>query len=289
MDEDGDVDLLETEWDGERLHPMRQVSEVGRDLPFVLDRFTSFQSFAIATVEQVVGAERLARAERLEATTLAHTLFVNDGAGRFEARPLPEAAQLQTGYGVTLADLDGDGHLDIYLVGNLSATEPMHTGPLDSGVGALLRGDGEGGFEPVPVAESGLSVPADGRGLAVTDLDDDGWLDVAVGVNDGALRLFRNRGVSGRSGLVVRLVGPDGNPNGVGSTITVTRSDGLVLTHEVGAGGSFLSQDGTRHVFGLGEAGGPADVAVRWPDGAEQTVTGAEPGALLMVDRADAP
>ena len=63
-------------------------------------------------------------------------------------------------------DVDGDGHLDLILAGNLYSAEP-NTPPADAGNGLWLRGDGHGHFTAVPPAESGFLAPLDVSDLAL--------------------------------------------------------------------------------------------------------------------------
>ena len=65
---------------------------------------------------------------------------------------------------------------------------------MDGGLGVLLLGDGEGGFEPVWPDRSGLIIPGDARSASALDLDQDGRLDLIVGENDAPLRAFRRLG-----------------------------------------------------------------------------------------------
>ncbi|MDR9410520.1 MAG: hypothetical protein RI573_16875, partial [Balneolaceae bacterium] len=59
-----------------------------------------------------------------------------------------------------------DGHSDILLGGNLYESEP--TAPrADAGNGLWLRGDGQGGFTPVPPMQSELVAPGDVRDLQI--------------------------------------------------------------------------------------------------------------------------
>jgi hypothetical protein len=86
-------------------------------------------------------------------------------------------------------------------------------------------------------------------------------------MNDANVMAFENQGLVGRRAAAVRLHGRAGNPTGVGSKVTVIRSDGLRQTAEVQAGGGYLSQQSPPLWFGLGETAQIASIEVRWPDG----------------------
>jgi hypothetical protein len=55
----------------------------------------------------------------LEAAWLETTVFLNRG-GRFEAVVLPGEAQFAPSFGVSVGDMDGDGHEDLFLSQNFS-------------------------------------------------------------------------------------------------------------------------------------------------------------------------
>jgi hypothetical protein len=138
---------------------------------------------------------------------------------------------------------------------------------MDGGVSLLLLGRGDGSFEPVWPNRSGLMVPGDGRSLTTADWNGDGWLDFLIGVNNGELLAFENRGSKANRTLTVRLQGKPANPTAVGARVTVVLGEGARQTAEVYAGGGYLSQSGSALVFGLGDAGAVKEVEVRWPDG----------------------
>jgi hypothetical protein len=269
VDDNGSLDLIEAEYVDGELWPIRDRGPSGRQVPSLLQKFPTWLAFGQATLSEIYGD--LSSARRLEATELAHSVFWNDGRARFTHERLPAEVQVMPGYGVAIADLDNDGYQDIYFVGNNSHAEPM-TVAFDGGIGYWLRGGAERRFESVPVAASGLFVPEDGRGLAVADYDRDGWLDIAVGVNGGAVKLFHNRGVAGNSGLRVWLNGRPGNRSAVGAVVEVVRGDGSKLRQEVQAGSGYLSQNGRLLVFGLGRQAKVSGVTVLWPDG-QQTLS----------------
>src|SRR5439155_1434223 len=91
----------------------------------------------------------------------------NDGGGTFSASALPNLAQIAPIKAIIAHDVDGDGHLDLLVAGNLYDTEP-NTPRADAGDGLWLRGDGKGNFTPVPPTKSGFLAPLNVSGLALT-------------------------------------------------------------------------------------------------------------------------
>ncbi|MBM3396331.1 MAG: CRTAC1 family protein, partial [Betaproteobacteria bacterium] len=100
-------------------------------------------------------------------------------------------------------------------------------------------------------------IPLPARGAAIGDLDNDGWLDIAMNCNDRAPVILRNRGGPGHWLQV------DAPP---GSTVAVRTSAGLVQHGFASTAGSYLSSNDPRVHFGLGEAG-KATVVVTLPNG----------------------
>lgn len=100
-------------------------------------------------------------------------------------RLLPETM----GGGVALFDFDNDENLDVLFVSGM----PWPGDPRPERFTSSLRlytGRGDGSFEDVTEA-AGLSVELAGMGVAVGDIDNDGWVDLFV-TCVGPNRLFRN-------------------------------------------------------------------------------------------------
>jgi hypothetical protein len=180
-----------------------------------------------------------------------------------------------------MTDFDADGFTDVYLVQN-SYSPRREIGHWDGGISLLLAGQASGHLSVVPFGEGGLIVPGDAKSVVVTDLNLDPWPDVVVGINDEKVVAFENQGVMGRRMATVRVRGRPGNPTGIGSRVTVIRSDGLRQTAEVQAGGGYLSQQSATLWFGLDSAAQIDAVEVRWPDG-KTTRYAPEPGELAVV------
>jgi hypothetical protein len=96
--------------------------------------------------------------------TFATSLVRNNGDGSFTVVPLPTEAQMAPVYGILPADVDGDGHTDLLLAGNFDGMPPA-LGRMSASYGLVLRGDGKGGFTPVPATRSGFVVPGQSRDI----------------------------------------------------------------------------------------------------------------------------
>ncbi|NIP95104.1 MAG: CRTAC1 family protein, partial [Akkermansiaceae bacterium] len=260
--------LVEAEYEGETLFPVRGKSCSTRAIPHLADKFQTFHSFALAELDQIYTKPVIKDALEFSATTLASGVFLNDGGGKFDFRELPRLAQIAPSFGVVISELDGDGIPDLYLAQNFYNPQP-ETGRMSGGVSQMLRGRGDGSFEPVGADSSGLIVGEDAKAACVADLNGDAWPDLLVGSNNGPVRSFINRGEGrspGREMIRIGLRGKAGNLDGVGARITVEHSDGSRQVGEVHAGESYLAQSSSNFFVGTG-ARGVTKVEVRWPDG----------------------
>jgi hypothetical protein len=258
--------IIEVMFENGIAYPFRGKSCSTHALPSLGNKFTLYEEFADASLEDVYSPRCLSDAQEFTATTFESAVLINDGSGRFNFRPLPRLAQASPGFGVVLTEVNGDAHADLFIVQNFFGSQP-EVGNFDGGVGLLLRGDGDCRFTPVWPDESGLVVPGDATALTTTDLDGDAWPDFVVAVNDGLLQAFRHQGKSTNRILKLRLEADPGNPTAVGARVTLQLEDQLPQTAEQYAGGGYLSQSSSELVFGLGCPGKSAKLSVVWPDG----------------------
>jgi hypothetical protein len=246
--------------------PLATFDRLSEAFPAVLNRVRTFRAYADASMDQVLGPAARA-ATQLGATTMDHFVFFNRG-NRFEANPLPMAAQMAPAFYAGVADFNGDGEEDLFLAQNFFATD-IATPRYDAGRSLLLLVRGGRHFQTLSGQASGLMVYGEQRGAAYADFDGDGRLDVAVSENGGPTRLFHNIGAT--PGLRVRIAGPPGNPTGIGTQMRLRYADtlGRGPVREVQAGSGYWSQNGAVQV--LGRNGRPTALWVRWPGGREQT------------------
>ena len=268
FDRNGSLDLVETQYHAERNEyvPFLGLSEIAQAVPYVRRRMRSFEQFASASLPEIFGASRFESAAVKEATTLSHMVFLNrdEGGVRFAGRSLPMWAQLAPAYAASVADMDGDGHEDVFLSQNFFATR-IKMPRQDGGRGLWLKGDGTGQFTPVKGHHSGVKVYGEQRAAPLADIDQDGRVDLLVTQNGAATRLFRNTGA--QPGLRVQLNGSSENLRGVGASVRLRFADGSRgPMRVVTAGAGYWSQHSATLVMGRGDRAVDA-VEVTWPDG----------------------
>jgi hypothetical protein len=204
----------------------------------------------MASITEVVG-DRAGSAKVIEANWLETTVFLNRGA-TFEARVLPREAQFSPVFGISVADVDGDGNEDIFLAQNFFAVDG-DTSRYDAGRGLWLAGDGQGNFRAVPGQESGIAAYGEQRGCAVSDFDGDGRVDLALSQNGAATKLYRN--AKATPGLRIR--------SAIGAVLRIDNGP----AREVHAGSGSWSHNSAVQVMKPG-----AQLAVRWPGGKTTTI-----------------
>jgi hypothetical protein len=107
-------------------------------------------------------------------------------AGRSAHKPMPEIM----GSGLAVADVNRDGAPDLLFVN--SGALGSHARPA-AAANRLYLNDGAGRFSDV-TEQWQLPSVGYGMGLAIGDVDNDGWVDVLLTHFDGELLLLRNRG-----------------------------------------------------------------------------------------------
>lgn len=186
-----------------------------------------------------------------------------------EMRGIGQPTLRSIGWGSEFADFDSDGWPDLAVAsGSTFETEsvPKRLIGMPSFLFRNVKGER---FEPVAAEATPLGAARVSRGLAVSDYDEDGDLDLAVVDLDGGVRLLRNEGRQGRS-LRLKL---RGSPDRLWSG-----SDGAQVVAWVGqtpmrrtnTSASYLSQSTRTFHLGLGDAKAVDRLIIRWPDGKQE-------------------
>jgi len=161
---------------------------------------------------------------------------------------------MYSGWGLRFVDFDNDGDLDLVLANGHpdDRIEAAHTG-LKWKEPLLLLENRNGKFVNRSMdAGEGFRQEYPARGLAVGDLDNDGWPDIVVSSNGAAPVVLHHRGGANH------WIGLNGAPPGA-----IVRWPGGIRF--ITAGGSYLSSQDPRVVIGLGRAAKLEWIEIEWP------------------------
>ncbi len=111
-----------------------------------------------------------------------------------------------------------------------------------------------------------------GRGVAFGDLDNDGRTELVISHVNEPAAILRGIGGAGHHWLGVQLLGKD-HADIVGAKVEL-RVGERTLTRFAKGGGSYLSSNDRRLLFGLGSESKPGRLTVTWPNGHKQHFDG---------------
>ncbi len=225
-----------------------------------------------------------------------NTLYLNNGRGLFldatNRFGLGSQSMPFTGFGLSWADFDHDGRLDVFVAnGAVTVMEALRGQPhpfLQHN--QYFRGT-ETGFELLGSGEVwGDVAPMVGRGTATGDMDMDGDLDLIVSNNNGPARLYLNQ-TDGQRWVRVKLSAKGNNPNGLGARIGLHFSGGAASWRRLHRDGSYLSASEPVVHFGLEAAPAIESAEVLWPQGGRETFPAPRVGetAILREGEGTAP
>ena len=217
-----------------------------------------------------------------------------------EAAGLGKAGRQYVGFGTGFLDVDNDGWEDIAIVNGHVIRHPTSSTVRQRPI--LFHNDGEketaGRVQFVDATQRGgayFRSAHQGRGLAVGDLDNDGWPDLIISHVNEPMTLLRNQVERNHHWLGVRLIGKE-HRDIVGAKV-VLEVGGRKMTRFAKAGSSYLSSGDRRLLFGLGDKTSVGRLTIVWSWGQEDHWDGlaldrywkVKPGEPPVADRTGSP
>ncbi|WP_460984537.1 VCBS repeat-containing protein [Spirosoma fluminis] len=185
FDNNGKIDPVLCLYVQGKSYPHATRDELLDQVGMLRSRFTSYDTYASATLTDIFTADELREASTLTANQLQTTYFASTKAGKLIPKPLPVTAQLAPVYTITSLDYDRDGRKDLLLCGNTTQAR-LRFGRSDANNGVLLHGTAGGGFEAVPPARSGFRLTGDVRSVLPIGNT------LLVGINQQPVRAYQS-------------------------------------------------------------------------------------------------
>jgi hypothetical protein len=212
-----------------------------------------------------------------------HALYQNRGKESFlhqsQAAGIGAIGQHYVGFGTGFLDGDNDGWEDIVIANGNVFNLPDEAEKQRPVLLQNVERNGRRYFREAGTrGEPFFRAPALGRGLAIGDLNNDGWPDLVFVHTNAPVVVLRNVVAEHAPAhwVGVKLAGRD-KRDVVGSTV-VAEAGTRKLTRFAKGGGSYMSACDQRILFGLGPADRVTRVTVKWSWGKEQTWEGLAPG-----------
>ncbi len=169
-------------------YPVRGRQCSSQQMPFVAEKFASYEAFAKTDIEHVLEG-KLEGAIVLQAFMFESVWLENLGGGQFRVNKLPNEAQIFPVHGIVVHDWNKDGKADIYLAGNFHERE-VETTRSDAGTGCVLMGNGKGSFATLRPWEIGALANRDVRSVKMVKDSGGNPLLLVANCND-AMQVLR--------------------------------------------------------------------------------------------------
>lgn len=179
FDDNGTFDIvLSGQYNGKDV-PARGRECSSQQMPFILDKFKTYQAYANASLQDIYG-EKLNTAYKKQVNQFHSLALQSDGQGGFTVIELPTLAQKAPIMSVVEADLNNDGANELITVGNIYNTE-VETPRLDMGTGTVMS-----------IGDNKLSTWRADKGIVIDGNAKDASLVMHKGLNKSLLLVARN-------------------------------------------------------------------------------------------------
>lgn len=165
FDGSGSNDVVLAKHYKNKVVPTRGRECSSQQIPDIQKKFPTFDEFALAGIEEILGEDKLEEGVHKKITGMSHQILWNKPEGWVSAK-LPAECQIAPLKSMASFDVNKDGIEDIIGIGNHYGAE-VETARYDAGFGWVVLGSKTGNLTYVPSNRSGLRLNGDGRSLEI--------------------------------------------------------------------------------------------------------------------------
>jgi len=188
FDNNGTIEQIVTQNLNGKDMPVHQKKEIVSQLASLKKQNLKASEYSKKSIQELFSEEKLNKIREKQVNTSETVIAINNGNGDFEIMSLPPRTQLSCVCGITCADVNNDGNLDIIMGGNNFEFRPQYS-RLDANYGNVLLNDGSLNFEWKDYEQSGFFIREEIKHISKFN-DKDGNTFVVVAINDEKPKVF---------------------------------------------------------------------------------------------------
>jgi len=156
-DNNGTLEQIVTQSKNGKDYPIHQKQEMIGQITALKKQNIKASVYATKTIGELFPSDIFENSIMRQARISESIIAINEGGGKFTIKKLPNRVQLSCICGITCADVNQDGHLDLIMGGNNFEFKPQYS-RLDANYGNVLLGDGNMDFKWQDYTTSGFSI-----------------------------------------------------------------------------------------------------------------------------------
>ncbi len=168
FDGNGQADKIVTRTIDGKDKPVFMKGEMESQLPMLKKQNLHHKEYAVKSVQELFDKTKIESSIIKTVNYTSSCVALNGGNGNFSIHNFPPVVQFSSVKAIVAKDLNNDGKIDLILGGNEFGFQPQ-LGRLDANTGEVLLNDGKGGWKVLSEYESGISVHAQVRDMAVVN------------------------------------------------------------------------------------------------------------------------
>jgi hypothetical protein len=186
FDDNGKKEQLLTYYLGNKEIPFATKEELVKQIPELKKKYLYAADFAKASLTDIFRKDKLEKATVLKADYFSNAVLINNGNWNFTLKDLPWQAQLTSYRDAAITDMNHDGKLDIFLVGNFYPNN-IQMGEYDSDYGTILLNTGNGNFHYSML--NGVSIKGEAR--QIREITIENTPSFVIARNSDSLKVIR--------------------------------------------------------------------------------------------------